>query len=117
MRSSVITENELLKLSAISPQEMVIFIKKNRFGLKEALNFRREMQIALTHYSKGKPYDTVQERIIMLTMAVERWAREHYLADKMAQLFRLYDNFRNNPAAAKMEAKAKWEKKLAAWSY
>jgi hypothetical protein len=108
----MISQTELVKLSTISGFELHNIIIKTPF--KQGLIWRRDIQKALTEYSKHNKMDSIQEDITSVLKRIEstlfRTFRDHRMAYHMRECGYKID-------AAKIRLKQEWEGLLKKESY
>jgi len=130
-----------LSVSKLSLGELVWLTRLKRDGLESVLSrmnftqmmeFRKEIQIALTHFAKGKPAlsatqgdilnpadftHAVQWKALGLCKYIERKVRNAYLATMRPMIIMRYPEFAKNPQKVKSLTLQKWEKFCKKHSY
>jgi hypothetical protein len=127
--TSTLTEAEFIAVCRLSKSGLARALRG--MTVLQALEFRRNVQIALTRFSKGKPVLSVTEgapvrigdpselqfRALAVCKVIERWSREVYMRDKTLDLIRWNTELAKNPKAVKNMLKEKWERFIKTRSY
>jgi len=112
----MVTQTELIGISAWT--KPVCHQKLMGRSFNHAMNFRRNLQMALTEYSKHNKMDQVQLGIISVTGWIENWCRQAYFQMRMPELLRQRSDLVLKPKkAAKNIIRAEWETMAARWGY
>ena len=112
----MVTQSELIGISAWT--KPVCHQKLTGKSFNHAMNFRRNLQIALTEYSRHHAMDAVQYGIISVTGWIENWCRQAYFYTRMPELLRQRADLALKPKkAVKNIIRAEWETMAARWGY
>lgn len=82
----MLTQNELILISAWTKTQLHSALYGK--GLNDALTMRRNLQQALTAYSKHHKFDVVQGGILGVIGQIERWARRAYVCKRLPEILR-----------------------------
>jgi hypothetical protein len=112
----MITQSELVIISTWT--KPILHQKIMGKSFNHAMNFRRNLQIALTEYSKHNKVDSVQLGIISITGWLEKWCRDAYFKARMPELLRQRADLVLKPKKfAKNIIRSEWETMAARWGY
>lgn len=112
----MLTQNELIAISTWSKPQLHSALLGR--PLREALQMRRNLQEALTKYSKGKKYDDVQGNILAVIMQIERWARQGYVYNRLPKILSAdWSYLKKGKASAKRKANEEFDLILKKHSY
>lgn len=94
-----------------------------RLTFPQQMNLRRQIQIALARFAKGKPAlvadggdiltldsHEIQLRALALCQHIERRVRDAYLREMSPMIIMRYPEFAKNPQKVKSLAKEKWSR-------
>ena len=128
---SSLTQSEFLNI--VGWNKAMLNRLLDKMSYKQQLYLRKDIQIALTHYSKGKPVlnaisgdkveilpngvvvrgpHEVQIRAIKICQHIERRLRANYMRDMKYKIALKYPEFFKNPQKLKSLAKRQFEKFL-----
>ena len=83
----------------------------------DVMNLKRELQVAMTGYSKNKngQLDNIQEKALAMMMKMEKWIMHAFIAKEMKYMERNFPNM--SAMGRKSMAKEAWEKYNREMSY
>lgn len=133
---SQLTQGEMIRIVSMkAPQIMALLA---RLPYRGRLQLRRDIQIALTRFSGGKPILNVSEgqhvltnnrrevlnndhaiqlRALRVCQLIENNVRDAYMNAMRGKIIMRYPEFAKNPKKVKSLTKLKWRKYLAKTSY
>lgn len=119
MAIAVYSDTELANLSRMPT---AVFQRKlASLSMREALIFRRNLQISLASYSKRRgardAFDPLQAAIIKACYLIEKTCRTTFLAATFAKAWRIGQLRGMSKAAVKTDVLKKWEKLIARSNY
>ena len=133
---SSLSEKDLFSLCLMNQAQIDRLL--NKMSFRSQMELRRDVQIALTHYAKGKPIlnaqygdkvyldekrtptefkHAIQFRATALQRYIEKRCRNFYMAQMRNQIIMAYPCFANNPQKIKSLIKQKWLKFCKKFSY
>lgn len=75
------SQTEMILIARMSRQQFTEMMRGQ--NVDQALETRRQLQIALAEYSKHRKYDAVQERILVMTEKIAKWCRIVWLKQRL----------------------------------
>lgn len=110
------TQSELAMLSGVNAGQLRAAMTKSFYG---ALAFRREVQVALTKYSKThKEWDAIKAGAVKVCRQIESWCREAYYKERMVSVLKQRPELiKQSKQAAKTIVKTEFETLIARSSY
>lgn len=81
------------------------------------MKLRREMQIELGIYSKGKPYDMIQKSAVDATENILRWCKGYFMKWAMLEVIKKYPEKAASPVSVKYVARQMWEQFVGRFKY
>lgn len=112
----MITQSELIGISAWTKPVLHTKLLGKKFDA--CMNFRRNIQIAMTEYARSHKADLVQMGALQVTSWIESWCRDAYFKMRMPELLRQEPGLILKPKkAAKAMIRAEWSKMAARWGY
>jgi hypothetical protein len=120
----MITSNEFHVIAKWSKKETWRFVKKmtvqkgHRDAVTFLLSFRRDLQEALSKYSKGMSgIDDLQMNVISITMWIEKWCHEWYVPWKTMEMIKENPDLAVRAQKVKGLVNSSWELELRRRSY
>lgn len=128
---SALTQTEFINICQMRTRDLETKIL-SRLSYKKCMEFRRELQVSLTEFARGKPIlnlDTgdvfdvnrysheIQYRALQHINYIEGKVRNAYINSMRPKIIMSYPEFAKNPAKVKSLAKMKWNKFCAKLSY
>ena len=111
----MLSRQEFLLICKMDKAQIFDRLRMSRMKMSDALLFRRDIQVALTDYSKRNTYDEVQDMALDVTLWIEKWCRLAYMSERVAKIKRLNPN--RKPDGIKEIVKKEWEDLLRKASY
>lgn len=127
---STLTQTDFLNICRCKRSTMDSWL--NTMRPRQKMEFRRNIQIALVHYAKGKPSlsptegtlldrelnsHQIQFRAMSVLKHIERNCRNEYIKIMMREIAKRYPHLSENKAKLKSLAKQKWERFCSKTSY
>lgn len=125
---SRLTESEFIAICRMTKPEILRILWPMTFP--QQMMLRRDIQISLARYSKGKPVlvaaggevarvesHDIQLRALSLCQLIERRVRNAYLPAMTSKIILRYPYVAKNPQKVKSLAKAKWSRFCVKHSY
>lgn len=87
------------------------WLRKKNTTADQAMRLRRQLQEELAEYSRGKPYDFVQDGMVRILGLIESYAKKLYFKQLMPKLLDKYGLFYNSRRRSlDSDLNLKWEK-------
>jgi len=112
----MITQSELIGISSWTKPVLHSKILGKKFD--HCMNFRRNIQIAMTEYARNHKSDKVQLGAISICGWIENWCKQAYFAMRYPELLRQEPGLiYKSKKSAKSIMRAEWSKMAARWGY
>ena len=112
----MITQSELIGMSSWTKPILHTKLAGRKFF--HVMTFRRNIQIALTEYSRHNKMDQVQVGCIQVCGWIESWCRDAYFKMRMPEMLRQNSDLLTKPKNyAKGLIRKEWSTLAAKWGY
>lgn len=112
----MITQNELVGISAWT--KPILHTKLTGKKFDAAMNFRRNIQMAMTEYARSHKLDQVQLGALQVCGWVESWCRDAYFKMRLPEMLRQQSDLLTKPKNyAKGLIRKEWTALAAKWGY
>lgn len=112
----MITQSELIGISAWT--KPILHTKLSGRKFDACMNFRRNIQIAMTDYAKHNKIDIVQLGALQVCGWIESWCRDAYFKMRMPEMLRTDSSLALKPKNyAKGLIRKEWATMAAKWGY
>lgn len=111
-------ESEFMQVTVLTKAQLHTMLKGQ--SLDTTMAFRREMQVALARYAKGKGAtpDIIQRNALSIIQQVESWARQAFYTKRIPEILRQEGSLiYRGKKAAKWMVKKEWEEYAARSAY
>lgn len=117
------TQSEFIKIASWTTAKLWVFCARlteklgHQGAVDHLMKLRREMQVELSRYSKGKTFDTIQENAVVLTENMLRWCKDYFMLWATKDVIRRFPEKAKNINSVKYVTREMWEQYVKRLSY
>lgn len=117
------TQSEFVKIASWPSHKLWKFCARlteklgHQGSVDHLMKLRREMQVELAKYSRGKTFDLIQENALILTEHMLRWCKDYFMLWATKDVIRRFPEKAKSVVSVKYLTRQMWEEFVKRFSY